>query len=61
MPVPDDKPALDATLQKVLEAVPVHVDDAAGLVHGYLGYWGVVPAATDAVDRALAALRRALA
>ena len=41
--------------------VPVQVDEAAGLVHGYLSYWGVVPAATEAVDRALAALRRALA
>jgi hypothetical protein len=29
-------------------------------VHGYLGYAGVVPAATDAMDRGLAALRAAL-
>jgi acetyl esterase/lipase len=40
--------------------VPVEVHNATGLVHGYLGYWGVVPAATEAVDRALAALRTAL-
>lgn len=41
--------------------VPVEVHDAETLVHGYLGYAGVVPAATDAVDRALSALRHALA
>jgi hypothetical protein len=29
-------------------------------VHGYLGYVGVVPAATEAVERGLAALRVAL-
>jgi acetyl esterase len=29
-------------------------------VHGYLGYAGVVPAATEAVGRGLAALRAAL-
>ena len=40
--------------------VPVEVHNATGLVHGYIGYAGVVPAATDAVDRGLAALRAAL-
>lgn len=40
--------------------VPVEVDDAETLVHGYLGYDGVVPAATEAVACGLAALRRAL-
>jgi acetyl esterase len=41
--------------------VPVELHRAGSLVHGYLGYAGVVPAATDAVERALAALRAALA
>ncbi|MGJ6124726.1 alpha/beta hydrolase [Mycolicibacterium sp. Y3] len=41
--------------------VPAEVHLAQTLVHGYLGYHGVVPAATDAVDRGLAALRAALA
>lgn len=40
--------------------VPVEVHDAETLVHGYLGYDGVVPAATEAVARGLAALRRTL-
>ncbi|MGE0217585.1 alpha/beta hydrolase [Mycolicibacterium sp.] len=40
--------------------VPVELHNADTLVHGYLGYWGVVPAATAAVDRAIAALRSAL-
>lgn len=40
--------------------VSVQVDNAATLVHGYLGYAGVVPAATAATDRGLAALRGAL-
>ncbi len=40
--------------------VPVEVHNAATLVHGYLGYAGVVPAATEATERALAALRSAL-
>jgi len=40
--------------------VPVAFDNAASLVHGYLGYAGVVPAATEATDRGLAALRAAL-
>ena len=41
--------------------VPVEVHDAETLVHGYLGYADVVPAATEAVARGLSALRRALA
>jgi acetyl esterase len=40
--------------------VPVEVDNAETLVHGYIGYAGVVPAATAALDRGLAALRDAL-
>ncbi|WP_319454075.1 MULTISPECIES: alpha/beta hydrolase [unclassified Mycobacterium] len=40
--------------------VPVEAHNAASLVHGYLGYAGVVPAATEAVERGLAALRVAL-
>jgi acetyl esterase/lipase len=40
--------------------VPVEVDNAETLVHGFVGYAGVVPAATAALDRALAALRAAL-
>lgn len=40
--------------------VPVDLHNAETLVHGYVGYAGVVPAATEAVDRGLSALRRAL-
>jgi len=40
--------------------VPVELHNAETLVHGYVGYDGVVPAATDAVARGMAALRRAL-
>lgn len=40
--------------------VAVQVDNAESLVHGYLGYAGVVPAATAAADRGLAALRAVL-
>lgn len=40
--------------------VPVEVHEAQTLVHGYLGYAGIVPAATEATDRGLAALRDAL-
>jgi acetyl esterase/lipase len=40
--------------------VPVEVHNAEALVHGYIGYAGVVPAATEAMDRGLAALRTAL-
>ncbi|MGH3633739.1 alpha/beta hydrolase [Mycobacterium sp.] len=40
--------------------VPVEVHNAETLVHGYIGYAGVVPAATEAMDRGLAALRKGL-
>ena len=40
--------------------VDVELHNATTLVHGYLGYAGVVPAATEATDRGLAALRAAL-
>lgn len=40
--------------------VPVELHNAQTLIHGYLGYAGVVPAATDATDRGLSALRAAL-
>jgi acetyl esterase/lipase len=40
--------------------VPVEVHNAETMVHGYLGYAGVVPAATAALERGLAALRAAL-
>ncbi len=40
--------------------VPVEVHNAETLVHGYVGYAGVVPAATAAMDRGLAALKAAL-
>lgn len=40
--------------------VPVQLHNAETLVHGYLGYAGVIPAATEATDRGLAALRAAL-
>lgn len=40
--------------------VPVQVHNAETMVHGFLGYAGVIPAATEAADRGLAALRAAL-
>jgi acetyl esterase len=40
--------------------VATEVHNAETLVHGYLGYAGVVPAATAALDRGLAALQGAL-
>ncbi|BBY42866.1 alpha/beta hydrolase [Mycolicibacterium celeriflavum] len=40
--------------------VPVELHNAETLIHGYLGYAGVVPAATEATERGLSALRRAL-
>ena len=40
--------------------VTVELHQADTLVHGYLGYAGVVPAATEATERGLAALRAAL-
>ncbi|OSC40831.1 alpha/beta hydrolase [Mycobacterium decipiens] len=40
--------------------VPVQVHNAETMVHGYVGYAGVVPAATAGLNRGLAALRTAL-
>ncbi|OIN78578.1 alpha/beta hydrolase [Mycobacterium malmoense] len=40
--------------------VPVQVHNAETMVHGYLGYAGVVPAATAGLERGLVALRDAL-
>jgi acetyl esterase len=40
--------------------VPVEVHNAETMVHGYIGYAGVVPAAAAALERGLAALRTAL-
>ncbi|MCV7384432.1 alpha/beta hydrolase [Mycolicibacter longobardus] len=40
--------------------VPVQVHNAETLIHGYLGYAGAIPVATEATDRGLAALRAAL-
>jgi len=40
--------------------VPVQVHNAETLIHGYLGYAGAIPAATEATDRGLAALKAAL-
>ena len=40
--------------------VPVQLHNAETLIHGYLGYAGVVPAATDAAEWGLSALREAL-
>lgn len=40
--------------------VPATLDNAESLIHGFVAYAGVVPAATEAVDRGLAALKAAL-
>jgi acetyl esterase/lipase len=40
--------------------VPAQVHNAETLIHGYLGYAGVVPAATEAMERGLSALSEAL-
>jgi len=40
--------------------VPVEMHNADTMVHGYLGYAGVVPGATAGMERGLAALRAAL-
>jgi acetyl esterase/lipase len=40
--------------------VPAELHNAETLIHGYLGYAGAVPAATDAMDRGLSWLREAL-
>ena len=62
---PDANPLRDDGVRygELLDAagVSAQVHNAQTLVHGYLGYHGVVPVATEAVDRGLAALRAALA
>jgi acetyl esterase/lipase len=40
--------------------VSVELDNARTLPHGFLGYAGYLPAATEAMDRGLAALKKAL-
>jgi acetyl esterase len=47
---------------ELLTAAGVETDlhHAESLVHGFLAYHGIVPAATEAVDRGIAALRAAL-
>jgi acetyl esterase len=40
--------------------VPVELDNAETLTHGYVGFAGLVPAATTTVARGLSALRQAL-
>ncbi len=40
--------------------VPAELSNAEGLVHGFINLAGVIPAATEATDRGLAWLRRAL-
>jgi acetyl esterase len=40
--------------------VPAELHNAETLIHGYLGYAWVVPAATEAAERGLSALRKAL-
>jgi acetyl esterase/lipase len=40
--------------------VPAELHNAKTLIHGYLGYAGVVPAATEATDRGMKALCEAL-
>ncbi|HEX4586690.1 MAG TPA: alpha/beta hydrolase [Mycobacterium sp.] len=40
--------------------VPAQVHNAETLIHGYLAYAGVVPAATEAMERGLSALSEAL-
>ncbi|UUO00369.1 alpha/beta hydrolase [Mycolicibacterium novocastrense] len=51
-----------ARYAELLSAAGVRVElhNAESLVHGYLGYAGVVPAATEATERGLRALRTAL-
>lgn len=40
--------------------VPVELHNAPTMIHGYLGYADIVPAATEERDRSLAALKKAL-
>ncbi|GAY18295.1 alpha/beta hydrolase [Mycobacterium sp. shizuoka-1] len=57
-PLRDDGARYAELLAAAGVTVELHLADT--LVHGYLGYAGVVPAATEATDRGLAALRAAL-
>lgn len=57
-PLRDDGAQYAALLAEAGVAVELH--HAQTLIHGYLGYAGVVPAATEATDRGLAALKAAL-
>ncbi|MBX7454541.1 alpha/beta hydrolase [Mycolicibacterium sp. 3033] len=57
-PLRDDGARYAELLTAAGVAAELHTADT--LVHGFLGYYGVVPAATDVTDRALGALRAAL-
>jgi acetyl esterase/lipase len=57
-PLRDDGARYAELLADAGVTVELHLADT--LVHGYLGYAGVVPAATEATERGLAALRAAL-
>lgn len=57
-PLRDDGARYAELLAAAGVTVELHLADT--LVHGYLGYAGVVPAATEAAERGLAALRAAL-
>jgi acetyl esterase/lipase len=57
-PLRDDGGRYAELLAAAGVTVELHLADT--LVHGYLGYAGVVPAATEAAERGLAALRAAL-
>lgn len=57
-PLRDDGAKYAELLTEAGVAVELH--HAESLVHGYLGYAGVVPAATEAAERGLRALRAAL-
>ncbi|CAN5343065.1 alpha/beta hydrolase [soil metagenome] len=57
-PLRDD--GVDYAEKLAAAGVSVTLDRAETLVHGYLGYAGIVPAATEAMDRGLSALRAAL-
>lgn len=57
-PLRDDGARYAELLSASGVTVELHLADT--LVHGYLGYAGVVPAATEATERGLSALRAAL-
>lgn len=58
-PLRDDGAVYAELLRKA--GVPVQLHNAETMIHGYLGYADVVPAATEGRDRSLAALREGLA